>query len=49
MTNQFSRNDCNKFRVKSQNCTQKHYVTVQLQKLVIPVPDKAQRNSPSKS
>ena len=39
-TSQFSRNDCNKFRVKSlkaKNCIQKHYVTVQPQKLVIPI------------
>ena len=39
-TSQFSRNDCNKFRVKSlkaKNYIQKHYVTVQPQKLVIPI------------
>ena len=52
MTSQFSRNSCNKFRVTSQkaiNCIQKHYIMVQPQKLVVPVPDKAQKNSPSKS
>ena len=39
-TSKISRNNCNKFQVKkpkSQNCTQKHYVTVQPQKLVIPI------------
>ena len=40
MTSQFSRNDCNKFQVqslKAKNCIQKHYVTVQPQKLVVPI------------
>ena len=52
MTNQFSRNGCNKFRVKSQKSQtyiQKHQIAVQPQKLVVPVPDKTKRNSPSKS
>ena len=52
-TNQFSRNGCNIFRVKSQKKSQtyiqKHQITVQPQKLVVPVPDKTKRNSPSKS
>ena len=52
MTSQFSRNDCNKFRVKSlktKNYIQSHYIPEQPSKLVIPVPDKAKSNSPSKS
>ena len=40
MTSQFSRNSCNKLRVtslKAENCIQKHYITVQPQKLVVPI------------
>ena len=39
-TSQFSHNNCNKFRIKSlktKNYIQRHYVTVQPQKLVIPI------------
>ena len=39
-TSQFSHNSCNKFRVtslKAKNCIQKHYITVQPQKLVVPI------------
>ena len=51
-TSQLSHNDCNKFQVKSlktENYIQSHYTQEQPSKLVIPVPDKAKRNSPSKS
>ena len=40
MTNQFSHNSHNKFRVtslKAKICIQKHYITVQPQKLVVPI------------
>ena len=40
MTSQFSRNGCNEFQVtslKAENCIQKHYITVQPQKLVVPI------------
>ena len=52
MTRQFSRNDCNKFRVKSlkaKKYIQSHYIPEQPSKLFLPVPNKAKRNSPSKS
>ena len=43
MTSQVSRNDCNKFwvkSIKSENYMEKHKITVWPQKLVAPVPDK---------
>ena len=44
-TSRVSRNDCNKFRVKSiksQNYIEKHKIAVRPQKLVVPVPDKVE-------
>ena len=41
-TSVIRQNDCNKFRVKSQNYIEKHKIAVQPQNLVIPVPDKVE-------